>query len=52
MIESILFSAGILGAVGFSALAWFKIGSIEAKVDLIYSNLNIAIDWINKNNKK
>lgn len=51
MIESVLFGIGITGAIGFSALAWHKIGKIEAKVDLIYNNLNIAVKWIKNNNK-
>lgn len=28
------------------------IADIKSKVDLIYKNINIAVDWINNNNHK
>lgn len=50
MIETVL-SLGALGVSGaIGAGVWYKIGKMEEKVDFIYKNVNIVVDW--KNGKK
>jgi len=45
-----------IGAMGIStavgATLWYKMGRLEQKIDLIYKNINIAIDWANNNGRK
>jgi len=50
MLETILSAC----AVGITALigggVWYKIGKMEGKIDFIYKNVNIVVDW--KNGRK
>lgn len=43
-----IISAATVGAIG---ALWYKMGKIETKVNLIYDNINIAVDWMNNNHK-
>ena len=52
MIDTIAYgvtSAGLLGAV---AALYYKIGKLETKINLIYDNIHIAMDWYKNNNRK
>lgn len=52
MIDTIL-SLGALGVSGaIGAGVWYKMGKIETKIDFIYQNVNIVVDWKNGNKKK
>jgi len=52
MIETILGAAGIAMALGLSASVYYRLGKVEEKVDFIYNNIHIAVDWCNNTNKR
>jgi len=47
MLETILASTGILSSLAIGASVWYKLGKMESKLDFIYNNVNIAVDWKN-----
>ncbi|MCK5504543.1 MAG: hypothetical protein KAJ10_05245 [Thermodesulfovibrionia bacterium] len=51
MIETII-SLGALGvSAGIGAGVWYKIGKMENKINFIYDNVTIAVDWKNGSKK-
>lgn len=41
------FGAVVVAFAGAISALWYKMGKLETKIDLIYKNINIAVDWIN-----
>jgi len=52
MIETLLAGVGIATALGLSASVYYKLGKLETKVQFIYDNINIVVDWMNNNHDK
>jgi len=52
MIETLLAGVGIATALGLSASVYYRLGKLETKVQFIYDNINIVIDWVNNNHNK
>lgn len=50
MIDTVLSLGAVAISAGIGAGVWYKMGKIETKIDFIYNNVNIVVDW--KNGKK
>lgn len=47
MIETVLSLGAVAISAGIGAGVWYKMGKIETKIDFIYQNVNIVVDWKN-----
>ena len=47
MIETIACIGSVALSAGIGAGVWYKIGKMEGKIDFIYKNVNIVVDWKN-----
>lgn len=47
MINTVLSIGAVAISAGIGAGVWYKMGKMETKIDLIYKNINIVIDWKN-----
>ena len=52
MIETMLAGVGVATALGLSASVYYRLGKLETKVQFIYDNINIVVDWMNNNHDK
>jgi len=52
MIETMLASVGVATALGLSASVYYRLGKLETKVQFIYDNINVVVDWMNNNHNK
>jgi len=52
MIETLLAGVGVATALGLSASVYYKLGKLETKVQFIYDNINVVVDWMNNNHNK
>ena len=50
MLETILSCIAVFTSLGVGAGVWYKLGRLDTKIDFIYKNVNIVVDW--KNGKK
>lgn len=50
MIDTVLSIGAVAISAGIGAGVWYKMGKMESKIDFIYNNVTIAVDW--KNGKK
>jgi len=51
MLETILSCIAVFTSVGVGAGIWYKLGRLDTKIDFIYNNVNIAVDWKNGSKK-
>ena len=52
MLETIAYGVSTAGLLGAIAALYYKMGKLETKINLIYDNIHIAMDWYQKNNRK
>ena len=43
--------AGLFASIAVGAGVWYKLGKFETKLDFIYRNVNIAVNWKNGSKK-
>ena len=51
MIETILSLIAAFTSLSIGAGVWYKLGKLCTKIDFIYENVNIVVDWKNGTEK-
>lgn len=49
MLETAISIGSLAVSGGIAAAVWYKIGKMEGKINFIYDNVHIAVDWKNGN---
>ena len=52
MLETIAYGVSTAGLLGAIAALYYKMGKLETKINLIYDNIHIAMDWYKANGNK
>ena len=47
MFEIICSLIAVFTSLSIGAGVWYKLGKLDTKIDFIYNNVNIVVDWKN-----
>ena len=51
MFDMILSLIAVFTSLSIGAGVWYKLGKLDTKIDFIYKNVNIVVDWKNGTEK-
>lgn len=51
MLDLVISCIALFTSASIGAGVWYKLGKLDTKIDFIYNNVNIAVNWKNGNKK-